>query len=182
MSEPSDIAETPLGTFRVANSAEVIEPSVVLMWDTAVAKRLPSDGVTYDQVHFVRLCDDAGQELGVLRRRNTTRNADDTVYLSADAALRHPVLPGATVHAAVADLSAFRRHRRHMLRSERALLVGSTVLVVLGGLIQLAWDIGDRKVLIPVGAGWAWTADIVKYLLVVVGVAGINLYQAYPRD
>jgi hypothetical protein len=170
-----------IGDFTVDSRPQAKDDWSAVVWPRAVADK--SDGrCDPKDVKFVRICDAKNAELGVLRRVDLTGyNSPDNVYLAESAKLKTRPPDGSHVHLSVANESEFKAHKRSMFRKDRRLLVVSLLLMLVGGLIQLSWDVGKYFVLFTPSGPLAFGSLVIKYLFLIVGVGGIATYRAYPR-
>jgi hypothetical protein len=132
-------------------------------------------------VQYMRISDMTGSDLGVLRRKDLHVNSPEHVYLPGNARLRRLPDVGAKVRVDTATKAEFQAHQRSMLRADRSWLVASLILTILGGAIQLSWDIGKHTALFTPTDGWAAVSEIAKYLFLIVGVTGIATYRTFPK-
>lgn len=178
------MTDLPPATLRYRSG--IADEWVIRVWPRQLAEMWKSAYGAIDNLevlpHYLRVLDPStGNSLGVLRREDITGRTAQDFEVSSDCALSPRPRDGAQVLMRAANDAEYDAWRSKMAAPKKHRFWAAVVLTVVAGGFQLAFDIGKIYPIIHVGAagGIAWT--IGKYVLLSVGVYGIQQYSAYKN-
>ena len=159
---------------RLATDSAILSRWTMEIWETALTRNnIPLD------TRYVKIASNGNASLGVFQVHRFTTPNNFIVKVSTESKIPSE-FENAPVKLIIADEGEFKKHQNKRLKPARIRAFVGLALLVVGGAIQVSWDIGKVAPVFHSSADLAIAALVVKYIAVVAGAA-LAFFNDYPR-